>query len=149
MKVIQYWKPDMERWPMLWTLLCMSSRGLEVHHEELGKGLVCIFPAKQGSQMGSGRVFKSMAILVTRLWWSRNFTSARWWWASHLCHKARSRGIVVAADANSTSGAISPSRKAQLLIPMFATKCSSQNLLEVHKVLLSCSDKVQTRVQCE
>jgi len=27
--------------------------------------------------------------------------------------------------------------------------CSSQNLLEVHKVLLSCSDKVQTRVQCE
>ena len=27
--------------------------------------------------------------------------------------------------------------------------CSSQNLLEAHKVLLSCSDKVQTRVQCE
>jgi len=29
------------------------------------------------------------------------------------------------------------------------TWCSSQNLLEAHKVLLSCSDKVQTRVQCE
>jgi len=30
-----------------------------------------------------------------------------------------------------------------LLLPIV---CSSQNLLEVHKVLLSCSDKVQTRV---
>jgi len=28
-------------------------------------------------------------------------------------------------------------------------RCSSQNLLEAHKVLLSCSNKVQTRVQCE
>jgi len=36
-----------------------------------------------------------------------------------------------------------------LLIYKKGTHCSSQNLLEAHKVLLSCSNKVQTRVQCE
>ena len=84
----------------LCTLLWTSSRGLVALQEELGKGLACILPARQGSQIGSGAVFKSIAIPVTRFRFKRAFTSARWWWTNLLCHKSKSRGMVVAADAN-------------------------------------------------
>ena len=74
--------------------------------------VACIFPARQGSQIGSSAIKESSVIPVTSFFFHSFLTSCRWWWASLLCHRSRSRGIVVAAEAYSARGAVVPSKNA-------------------------------------
>src|SRR5947209_12811410 len=122
MKLTQYLYPEKVRCPTSCTSLCTSSNGLEACHSDGGKGLECILPARHGSQMGSGPVFESRVIPVTRFFASSFFTPAMLWCASLLCHKSKSRGIEVAGEACSTSGTVWPSTKAELLLKIDAMK---------------------------
>src|SRR5438309_10004649 len=106
MKLTQYLYPEKVRCPTSCTSLCTSSNGLEACHSDGGKGLECIFPARQGSQTGSGAFFDSRVIPVTRFSLSSLFTPARWWWAYLLCERSKSKGIVVAREACSTRGTV-------------------------------------------
>src|SRR5437588_10902326 len=122
MKVTQYLYPEKLKWPTSCTLLWTSSKGLEAHHSEGQNGLECILPARHGSQMGSGPVFESRVIPVTRFFASSFFTPDMLWCASLLCHKSKSRGIEVAGEACSTNGTVWPSRQAEFLLKIDAMK---------------------------
>ena len=121
-----------------WTSLWTSWRGFEALEDEGGKGSACIFPALQASHTGSGSACESSLKPVTRLPDCSFLMPARWWWQRWRCQRSQSKGRVVAdeREANSSTGIVSPTRKAELEAPVFAWKAI---LLSLMKCIVSCS----------
>src|SRR6266404_1089247 len=104
----------------LWT----SWSGFEALEVEIGKGSACIFPALQAPHTGSGLADESSLNPFTRLPAKSFLMPERWWWQRRQCQRSQSNGRVVVEDseADSSTGMVSPTRKAAEEAPVFAWK---------------------------
>ena len=121
MKVTQYLYPVNVCWFTSWTSEWMSLRGLDSQLFDARNGFTCIFPARQGSQMGSCGFWDHRVIPVTSFFVIASLIAMWWWCLNHLCHSVISTGRVEILIAFSRLLLVLPSRKAELLSFISAT----------------------------
>ena len=96
-----------------------------------GKDLHASFQLCKVSHTGSGSACESSLKPVTRLPEYSFLMPAKWWWQRRQCQRSQFKERVVAdeREANSSTGMVSPTRKAEFEAPVFAWKAILLSLL--------------------